>query len=81
MNINCKCGGKVNFDGRKYVCDTCKSTVWKNVSGKEIDEEEANLLFQGERVTARGLVSKKGSKFDADILIDFDTKKTTFDFL
>ncbi|BBD72898.1 DNA topoisomerase III [Sulfodiicoccus acidiphilus] len=76
--IKCRCGGKVQFFGRGWKCDSCGSLVWSSVAGKRLTEKQIMQLFSGEEVRVRGLTSRKGTKFSATLYLEGTVKFKDF---
>jgi DNA topoisomerase-3 len=69
-----ECGNPVIETEKAFGCSNwkngCKFTVWKNDKfieslGKKVSPEMVELLLKNGRVGFRGLLSRKGTKFDA----------------
>jgi len=69
-----ECGNPVIETDKAFGCSNwkngCKFTVWKNdkfieTLGKKVSPEMVELLLKNGRVGFRGLISRKGTKFDA----------------
>lgn len=82
----CPCCGKtVREYPKSYACEAvqgsgCGFVVWKKIAGKEITPTQAKkLINNGVTDTIKGFVSKKGTKFDARLVLD-DKKAPKFDF-
>ena len=90
-----RCGKPVIKTGKVFQCSTNRREkqndgTWKttegcgwrafgNIAGKTITDAAMRKLLAGQKVSLKGFTSKKGSKFDAALLIDKD-KGVTFDF-
>jgi DNA topoisomerase-3 len=66
-NNPCPCGGIIKEDKFYYLCETCKKKVSKEICKKTITLKTASELFKGKKVLVKGMTSKKGSKFDAEL--------------
>ncbi len=75
----CMCGGQINKTAKYWKCGSCEATVWNNIAGRTVIDEEARRLFSNERVEMEGFVSKKsGSSFSAFVVLK--NGKTEFEF-
>ena len=71
------CGKPVYETPKAYSCsgynDGCSFAIWKTIAGKKITPELATkILKEGSSGKLRGFVSKKGTKFDASLVIGDD---------
>ena len=57
----------------------CGWSAWTTVAGKTVTDTTMRRLLAGQKVSVKGFTSKKGSKFDAMLIIDKD-KGIAFDF-
>lgn len=76
------CGKPLMDDGRKLSCN-CGFTLWKTVSAnhKELTKGQLDSFFEnGDTGLVKGLMSKKGKKFDAHIVLSENKKGTSFAF-
>ena len=83
---NCPfCGKPMKENSKSYYCsgykDGCTFSIWKEIAGKKITQATAKKLI-GKGVTGvlKGFVSKKGTKFDAKLIVNKNTKKIEFQF-
>lgn len=90
-----RCGKPVIKSGKVFQCSTnrrekqpdgtwrttegCGWRVWTTIAGKTITDTTMRRLLAGRKVSLKGFTSRKGSGFDAAILIDKD-KGIAFDF-
>src|SRR5688572_24246295 len=75
-----KCGGKVQENYRKVVCQKCDFTLWRVISGREWAPEELAELFTKRFVgPLTGFRSKQGRPFAAGIRLN-DELRLEFDF-
>ena len=90
-----RCGKPVVKTGKVFQCSTnrrekqsdgtwrttegCGWRAWTTVAGKTITDTTMRGLLAGRKVSLKGFTSRKGSGFDAAILIDKD-KGIAFDF-
>ena len=90
-----RCGKPVVKTGKVFQCSTnrrekqsdgtwrttegCGWRAWTTVAGKTITDTTMRRLLDGRKVSLKGFTSRKGSGFDAAILIDKD-KGIAFDF-
>lgn len=90
-----RCGKPVIKTGKVFQCSTnrrekqsdgtwrttegCGWRAWTTIAGKTITDTTMRRLLDGRKVSLKGFTSRKGSGFDAAILIDKD-KGIAFDF-
>ena len=75
-----KCGGKVQENYRKVVCQKCDFTLWRVISGREWAPEELAELFTKRFVgPLNGFRSKQGRPFSAGIRLN-NEMRLEFDF-
>src|SRR5688572_16359854 len=75
-----KCGGKVQENYRKVVCQKCDFTLWRVISGREWAPEELAELFTKRFVgPLTGFRSKQGRPFSAGMRLN-DEMRLEFDF-
>lgn len=90
-----RCGKPVVKTGKVFQCSTnrrekqpdgtwrttegCGWSAWTTVAGKTVTDTTMRRLLAGQKVSVKGFTSKKGSKFDAMLIIDKD-KGIAFDF-
>ncbi|MGZ8900690.1 MAG: DNA topoisomerase III, partial [Limisphaerales bacterium] len=75
-----KCGGTVQENYRKVVCQKCDFTLWRVISGREWAPEELAELFTKRLVgTLTGFLSKQVRPFAAGIRLN-DELRLEFDF-
>jgi len=90
-----RCGKPVIKTGKVFQCSTnrrekqsdgtwrtmegCGWRAWTTVAGKTVTDATMRRLLAGRKVSVKGFISKKGSKFDASLVIDKD-KGIAFDF-
>ena len=90
-----RCGKPVIKTGKVFQCSTnrrekqsdgtwrttegCGWRAWTTIAGKTITDTTMRGLLAGRKVSLKGFTSRKGSGFDAAILIDKD-KGIAFDF-
>ncbi len=75
----CACGGEVRESHKAWACESCKATVWKEVSGKRLDAETAISLLGGKTVRLSGLKSRKGKRYTASARMVDGKVKLIFD--
>lgn len=74
-DYNCpNCDSVIVDDGRVLKCsDDCGFKLWKTQYGKALsDEEIENFFTRNDTGLVKGLISKKGKKFDAHIILNDD---------
>lgn len=73
------CGKDLVVTKRSYCCSNwkggCGFTIWKNVFGHEVSEEEALRLTFGEQVGPVDMKTKAGTNFRASLKYDADKNK------
>ncbi len=90
-----RCGKPVIKTGKVFQCSTnrrekqsdgtwrttegCGWRVWTTVAGKTVTDSAIRRLLAGRKVSLKGFTSKKGSKFDASLVVDKD-RGVIFDF-
>lgn len=75
------CSGKLSDKGKLITCDGCKFTLWKEQCGKELSDTDIELLLsKGSTKLIKGFKSKKGTKFNAKIVLKKDKLGTEFKF-
>ncbi len=75
-----KCGGIVNENYRKFLCQNCDLAVWKVVSSREFSVEEVSELFEKRSIgPLQGFRSRMGKPFSAVVKLN-DEFRTEFDF-
>ena len=90
-----RCGKPVIKTGKVFQCSTvrrekqpdgtwrttegCGWRAWTTVCGKTVTDSAMRRLLAGQKVNLKGFTSKRGSKFDATLVIDKD-KGIAFDF-
>jgi DNA topoisomerase-3 len=90
-----RCGKPVVKTGKVFQCSTnrrekqpdgtwkttegCGWRAWTTIAGKTVTDTTMRRLLDGRKVSLKGFTSKKGSKFDAALVIDKD-KGVAFDF-
>lgn len=80
-----KCGKNVVECSKSYSCesgkDGCGFIIWKTVSGKSITKTQAKKLIEnGKTDLIKGFTSKAGKSFDAYLVLDKSTFRTSFEF-
>lgn len=66
-------------DGRWHDTDGCGFRIWPSVAGVRLTDANVRALLSGRSVARRGFTSKKGTKFDAALVLDAD-HGTRFEF-
>lgn len=90
-----RCGKPVVKTGKVFQCSTnrrekqsdgtwkttegCGWRAWTTIAGKTITDTTMRRLLDGRKVSLKGFTSRKGTTFDAALLIDKD-KGIAFDF-
>jgi DNA topoisomerase-1 len=77
-DMQCQCKGTIVDHGKKWQCESCKATVWKSLSGRAVEQNEAAILFGGGSVEMTGLTAKSGNSFSAIVVLT--NGKTEFKF-
>ena len=77
-----KCGSVVQEDSRKFSCtENCGFTLWKTACGKMLTKEQVDSFFKtGKTGMIKGLKSKSGKPFDANLVLNEDKTGTVFEF-
>lgn len=80
-----KCGKKVIEYPKTYSCESgkngCGFVLWKKISEKTITKTQAKkMLESGKTDLIKGFISKSGNSFDAHLVLDKTTFKTSFEF-
>lgn len=66
-------------DGRWHDTHGCGFRIWPAVAGVRLTDANVRALLAGRSVARRGFTSKKGTKFDAALVLDAD-HGTRFEF-
>lgn len=66
-------------DGTWKTTEGCGWRAWTTIAGKTVTDSAMRRLLAGQKVSLKGFTSRKGSKFDAALVIDKD-KGIAFDF-
>ena len=75
-----KCGGAVQENYRKFLCQKCDLAIWKVVSSREFSVEEVSELFEKRSIgPLQGFRSRMGKPFSAVVKLN-DEFRTEFDF-
>lgn len=90
-----RCGKPVIKSGKVFQCSTnrrekqpdgtwktmegCGWRAWTTIAGKTVTDSAMRRLLAGQKISLKGFTSRKGSKFDATLLVDKD-KGIVFDF-
>ncbi|RGL74857.1 type IA DNA topoisomerase [Bifidobacterium pseudocatenulatum] len=90
-----RCGKPVIKSGKVFQCSTnrrekqpdgtwktmegCGWRAWTTIAGKTVTDSAMRGLLAGQKISLKGFTSRKGSKFDATLLVDKD-KGIVFDF-
>ncbi len=74
IGANCSCGGNIKAFPKGWKCENCESIVWDSFMGVSLKEDDAVALLQGKKVVLKGLRSKAGKRFNAEVSLD-DRKK------
>ncbi|MFT0140859.1 DNA topoisomerase III [Alcanivoracaceae bacterium MT1] len=77
--LPCQCGGSAAETAKSWRCNACGNTVWKTTFGKKLTVNQAAGLLVGKAVALKGLVSKKGKKFDAKATLTDGKVQLSFD--
>lgn len=80
------CGGNVYNYPRAYGCGNwkredggCKFTIWKNMYGKILSEEDARTLIDGEIIGPYDFQTKESAEFRARLYMSGPEPKLKFD--
>ena len=75
-----KCGEEIRLYEKSAWCKKCNYTLWRTIAGKRLSDDAMRKLLK-ERQTGllSGFVSKKGTEFDAYIVLDSEGA-ATFEF-
>ena len=79
------CGKDVVETARSYGCsgwrDGCRFTIWKEISGRTLDEKDVKKLLQGEKTDTIRFTSKKsGKRFTARLMYSKEEERVVFCF-
>ncbi|MEG2533713.1 MAG: DNA topoisomerase [Gordonibacter sp.] len=80
------CGAPLRFTTAGVGCAAfpftqCAFTIWSKVAQKQLTKNQmATLAVKGKTPVLKGFISKKGEKFDAALVVDTKTGRTTFSF-
>lgn len=78
---NPKCGGEIENRGKLLKCKKCGFTLWTTTCGVELSDKQIERFFdKGSTGVVKGLISKKGNKFEAEIVMKKDGSGTEFRF-
>ena len=76
---NCK--NELTDKGNLYGCSKCSFTFWKSALGKMLTEKQIDSFFKtGNTGLVKGMISKKGKRFDAYIILNAEKTGTEFEF-
>lgn len=81
---NCPCcDGALQVNKKAVSCQKdCGFILWRNVAGKDLsDVNLVDLIVKGKTKVIKGFKSKQGKDFNARILFDKATMKTSFEFI
>ena len=78
-----KCGGSITENSKAFSCRKCGCVIFKDdrffkALGKRMSKTTAKTLFTKGQVTLRGLVSKRGKKYDLIVKADFSGKYVNY---
>lgn len=75
-----KCGEPLRFSEKSVWCPACKYTVWREVGGKKLtDNQLRGLIRKGRTSVLTGFKSKSGKPFEAALVLQ-DDGKVKFEF-
>lgn len=79
------CGEKVASGKFGYYCSSyktsgCKLSIPNECAGKKLTDAQKLNLLKGKKVHVKGMKSKSGNAFDADLVLDKDTGRVKFEF-
>ncbi len=76
-----KCGGQMLADGRQAVCEKGDFRLWREVAGRQLDEEELATLLRDRSLGPRdGFRSKAGKPFRAGLVLGSNLDRIDFVF-
>ena len=66
-----KCGEEIRLYEKSAWCKKCNYTLWRNIAGKRLSDDTMKKLIRDRQTgLLSGFTSKKGTKFDAYIVLD-----------
>ena len=75
------CGGKLTDNGRVVSCSSCEFKLWLSVCGKVLSKSQIDKFFKtGSTGLIKGLKSKAGKSFDAELVLNSEGTGTSFKF-
>lgn len=80
------CGSPLRFTDRGVGCSAypftkCAYTVWGKVAGKQLTRKQlGTLVAKGKTPVYKGFTSRKGTSFEAALVLDGKTGKVNFEF-
>lgn len=81
-----QCGSPLRFTSAGVGCAAypftkCSYTIWAKVAQKQLTKNQlGTLVTKGKTPVYKGFTSKKGEKFDAALVLDPQSGRTTFSF-
>jgi len=80
LELTCPCCGETMADEKwDYTCG-CGMKLPKSVCKKALTEDQLTRLSQGNKVFVKGMISSKGTKFEANLIVDTENRKIKFVF-
>lgn len=75
------CSGHITKGSAKCSCNACGLTIWRTVASNTLsDDNIRQLVTEGETAKIGGFKSKKGTTFEASLVLDKVSGKTSFKF-
>lgn len=73
--MTCQCGGHIERNHNLYKCAACDNKVWRNVSNRELTQDEIATLFLGEELVGlTGFENREKKSFTANLRISKEKK-------
>lgn len=74
------CGQDMKDDGPKLSCG-CGFTLWKKQFGAMLTQQQLESLLAGKKTLVKGMTSKAGKHFDANLTVNATEKKIDMEFI
>lgn len=65
----CPCGGQIMERPKVWQCEACNALVWRELAHKPLTRKQALALLSGKSVKIKGMKSRKGATFEADVTL------------